>query len=195
MRIRELIREFDTREDVPIEVDDVVDFLKANNIKDEINFVGVDINTEVLRGSIHHFVVPGLGYGEPTHCADIFYSQGQSGDWQRLVCCKELLHLLDPDAQKVKSKADFLKQIEKIILPAEFQDPVADGAKVWSDRLATYFAVAVLFPWAARELLIEQVKDGKLTIEDVARLVDIPERYVALVFSEDWVTLHKLMIA
>ncbi len=172
----------------------VVAYLKKAQIKDEVNFVGVEMNSEVLRGSILHFIIPAAGYGEPTFCADIYYDKSQTSDWKRLVCCKELLHLLDPDTNKVKSKADFVRQVERIVLPPEFQEPVADGAKVLSDRVATYLAVAILFPWQARQLLLPPYVDGKLTLEDISRIADIPERYVALVLSDEWDTFHEIMI-
>jgi hypothetical protein len=193
MRVRNLIIKLDERETLPVEVDDIVDYLREQQIKDEIDFVGVDVNTEVLRGAIKHYVLPGLAYGEPTFCAEIYYDQTQGNDWVRLVCCKELLHILDPDALKVRSKADFLKLVEKIVLPAEFQDPIKDGAKVMSDRIATYLAVAALFPWGARTILMPAYREGKLSIEDIAVVADLPLRYVALVMSDEWVEIHKIM--
>lgn len=73
----------------------------------------------------------------------------------------------------------------KIILPPELQDPV-DGEQVWSDRAAVYQAVAILFPWATRELLMRTFQEGKLTIEDIATMLDLPSRYVRLVMSDLW---------
>jgi hypothetical protein len=195
MRVRDLIRAFDTREKLPVDVNDVVAYLKAQQIKDEVNFIGVDINTEVMRGAIHHFVIPGSAYREPILCADIYYDKNQGSDWRRLVSCKELLHLLDPDSQKVKSKKDFIRQVEKIVLPTEFQDTISDGAKVVSDRVATYLAVAVLFPLSSRAILMPAFKAEKLTTEDIAIIAEIPERYVALVMSDEWEAAHQIMIA
>ena len=43
--------------------------------------------------------------------------------------------------------------------------------------------MAILFPWAARDLLLAKFEEGKLTIDEIAQLVDLPTRYVRLVMS------------
>lgn len=194
MRVPKLIREFDSIETLPVDVDQVVDYLRREQIKDEINFVGVDINVEILRGKINHYVIPGIGYGEPTFCADIFFDRRQPDEWQRLVCCKELLHLLDSEGTKCATAPQIEHQISRMILPNEFQDIVADGVTVITDKIATYFAVAVLFPFAARQILMEPYRSGKLTLADVARMADIPERYALYVMHENWAQTHGLML-
>jgi Zn-dependent peptidase ImmA (M78 family) len=192
-KVLKLVSCFADREDPPIDVDEVVTYLREHGVKDEINFVAADLNTEILRGHIFHFVIPQAMYRDPIFCADIYYAKSQTKDWQRLVCCKELLHILDPEEQRVKNKEELRRQFERIVLPAEFQDPIKDGEKVTSDRVATYLAVAVLFPWATRELFRPSFQAGKLTLEDIARAVDIPVRYVALVMHDRWERFVSLM--
>lgn len=86
MRASKLIREFDSRDKLPIDLKDVIGFLQREQISDQIRFLGVDIDTEVMRGYIHQYEIPALAYGEPTFCADIYYALSQENDWRRLVC-------------------------------------------------------------------------------------------------------------
>lgn len=194
MSLQKLIRHFSAIETLPIDVNDVATQVKALGIQDEIRFIPVEMNTDVIRGNIHRYTLPALAYKEPCRCADIYYDGQQSDDWKRLVCCKELVHLFDPAGSTVKNKDDLRRQVEKIVLPSEFQDPVDDGLKVITDRLATYYAAAILLPLAARALLLPAIDDGKLTVEDVGRIADIPTRYAALVLSAGWAKLHPLMV-
>lgn len=193
MRLKKLIQQFDVKEVLPVDVNEVVQFLRDEQIKDEIRFVGVDIDSTVLRGFIKHYVIPGVGYGEPTFCADVYYDQSQSGDWKRLVCCKELLHILDNDHCRTNTEDAIEHQIERMILPEEFQNFHSESLGVQTDRLTIYYAVAVLFPWAARNLLVEPYEKGRLTVADIARIADIPERYAMLVMNTEWRRVHDIM--
>jgi hypothetical protein len=194
MRASKLVIEFDTQEVVPVDVNDVVSFLQTEGIKDEINFVGVDIDSQILRGNIIHFVIPRGAYKDPVFCADIYYDINQTRDWQRLVCCKELIHLLDAERERVKTGEQITHQIQRMVLPTEFQEIATDGVRVFTDKVAIYFAVATLFPMAARELLRPAFEQGAITAEDIARLADIPERYALLVMSEQWPKIHSILV-
>lgn len=139
-------------------------------------------------------MIPGGGYREPTYCADIFFDRDQTRDWQRLVCCKELLHLLDAEGNRVRTKEEIDHQIQRMVLPNEFQEMELDGSRVITDKIAIYFAVAVLFPFASREMLLPYYNDGRLTSEDIARMADIPERYALLVMSDTWPAIHSILL-
>lgn len=186
MSVGSLIEAFETRTQLPIDVNDVVEYLRRNHIKDKIEFICVDIDTKALRGQLVQWEIPGLNYGEPTLCADVYFGSDQGSDWIRFVCCKELLHLLDPFHAKVGAKEDFLKLAEKIALPPEMQDPIRDGEAVASDRIAVYQALAILLPKAARDILKAEVDAGRMTTTDVARIADIPQRFATLAMHELW---------
>jgi hypothetical protein len=81
--------------------------------------------------------------------------------------------------------------VKKIVLAPEDQDPLHDGDQVNSDRRAIYQAVAVLFPWAARKLVMPAYKAGTLTVADIAKMVHLPTRYVQLVMSDVWPISHE----
>lgn len=63
-----------------------------------------------------------------------------------------------------------------------------------SDRIAMLHAVAVLFPWATRKILLPKV--SKIGIQRIAdEIVDLPAKFVATVMSEQWGTIYRMMTA
>lgn len=198
MSIAKLIQEFDVRKIVPVDVNDVVAALGAHGSKDEIYFFPVDIDSDILRGQLVHWdrnedfeypTDPSQKLMKSVAC--IYYARSMTDDWQRLVTCKETLHILDAEGARASSVDVVFKLTEKIVLAPEFQN-ITDGSATLSDRAAMAQAVAVLFPWRARELIMA---DGSLTIAEIAKLVDLPIRYVALVMSETWDSLHDILLS
>lgn len=202
MSIGILIEEFAARRSVPVDVNDVLAVLRNKGIKDEVYFFPVDIDSEILRGQFVHWDEPN-DFEYPTDVtgavmksvAGIFYAESLSDDWRRLVCCKELLHILDPEAWRAASEEEVRRLTERIVLPPEYQDALKDGLPTASDRIGILQAIAVLFPWEAREILLKAVAAGRLNEAEVARLVDLPQRYTALVMSEYWPDLYADLCA
>ena len=190
--VGDLIRGFSTREVVPIDVqDDVVPYLRNLGVKEELYFFEADLIDDVLKGNIEHWEYP-VGLSQQG-VVEISYARSLDPEWKRLVCCKELIHLLDPVDARVMTEDEFDKLVSKIGLPAELQDPLGDGAPVWNDRLAVLQAVAVLFPWNTRQLFKAPYEGGRISITEIANYVDIPRRYAALVMSDDWEPVHHYL--
>lgn len=189
MEVRDLIAHFAAREVVPVDVqDDVVPVLKEIGGFELYFWPNEKINTDIFKGSITHWEYP-IGKDVQT-VYDISYSTNMSTDWQRLVCCKELVHILDPVDHRVMTDESFSRLIEKIVLPPGMGD-ASDGAKVLSDRVAIYYALAILFPWATRQLF-KEAKD-KISIDKIAEIVDLPVVYVQLVMHEVWEETHHYL--
>ena len=196
MSVAELIKKFDVRETVPVDVNDVITEFKDRGIKDEIFFWAVDLNDHHLKGQLVHIEEwdhPGFE-GAPTRTfADIYYAKDMPDDEKRLVACKELLHILDHPACRAATEEEVEKLFSKIGLPPEMQEPFKDGPAVNTDRTAIYQAVAVLFPYATRQLLLKPYNDGKINLADIIRMVDLPKKYVASVMHENWEGLHRVL--
>lgn len=193
LTIADVIRHFSIRAEVPVEVDEVVELFVSTGIKDHIFFWSIESDVEILRGKMKHWEYP-TPDGAIVSCLDVDISKNLDERWQRLVSCKELLHLLDPLGARVSDASTYGRLVEKVILPANLQDPFTDGHQVNSDRVAELQATAVLFPIAARELLHGPYQAKKLSIEDIVRLVDLPPRYVAYVMSDVWEGIHDMLI-
>jgi hypothetical protein len=195
MDAKDVIKHFRTVTTVPVEVDEVVEFLRASGVKDELYLWEVDINSERLRGSLVQWEPWEYPMnGEVHYVGDIYVAKSLPPDWRRLVVCKELLHVIDPVDCRVNSEADIEQLIEKLVLPPELQDAKQDGWKVLTDKVAIYEAIAVLFPLAARALMLELLKSGKTTVGEIAHIVDLPERFVRLVMWEKWPNVHSNLV-
>lgn len=195
MTAKILIEHFAATTQLPMRVRTIRDhMIQTLDIKDRIQFVGVEIDVNVLRGFLHQYrekEIKGSAL-RPMACADIHYDKRQPIEWQRLVCCKELLHLMDPKDYRTNTPAHVKRQIERIALPPGMDNLRTDGMRVWGDRLADLQAVALLFPLEARRVIVEKV--DTIGPENVARLVRLPEKYVRWVISPEWEELYPTIL-
>lgn len=195
MKVHELIKEFSSRVTLPVDVNDLIPILTKNGVETNVEFIGVDLNPEILQGQIKVFHMrPGV-YADPVRCANIYYHRGHSTDWQRFICCKELLHLLDPESAYTQEAADIDRLAEKIGLPPSMQDPLEDGLATNVDRLAEFRAASILLPYAARQAFLQPLSEGKLSINDIAEIADIPRKYVGFVMSQHWEKVHAWFVS
>lgn len=188
-----LINHFSSQDALPVDVNAVLAVLQENGCDDDIEFIGVDLDPDILQGKIKIFYIRDGVYAEPTRFANIYYHRGHGTDWQRFICCKELLHLLDPITAQTNSADEIDLLAEKIGLPPEMQDPVADGVATNIDRMAEWRAAAILLPLESRNALMEPYRQGVLTLDDIARMADIPRRYVGLLMSPLWEQVHDIL--
>ena len=84
---------------------------------------------------------------------------------------------------RVTKPEDIERLVEKIVLPSDLQDPFSDGIHALTDRVAITYAAAVLFPFGARQILMEPFTDNKLSLAKIADMAELPPRYAALVMS------------
>lgn len=191
----ELIKKFATWTFGPIDIEDHVRpaFL-GMGVKDKIWFwPDPKMNPAIIRGKIQHWEYKESEDGPDVRCADITYAEQMPNEWQRLVCCKEMLHLLDETGTNTREDIEHL--IEKVILPPDLQDPFNDGAHAVTDRVAITFATAVLFPYAAREVFMAKHSAGKFPLPQIADLMEVPVRSAALVMSDVWVDIYPLLLS
>lgn len=196
MSIANLIKAFSVKALGPIDIwDHVKPEFEKLGVRDEIYFFAdPKLDHTILRGKITSWSYPTGVAGRTNFVADITYADQQPNDWQRLVCCKEMMHIFDPIETRGGKAEDVDRLVDKIILPRELQDPFSDGLHALTDRVAVYYATAILFPLAARETLMQAYEAGNLSLEDIAELMEIPLKYAFMVMSEAWPEVHALMI-
>jgi hypothetical protein len=197
MRTQDLIEHFSRQESLPIDVNDVLSVLLGDDgIEDDVKFIAVELDTAILRGWCKIWHERNGVYGqELTRNVNVYYVKDDPNEWKRFVCCKELMHLLDPESARTETLAEIDQLAARIGLPPELQDPMADGVQANTDRLAELRAAAVLLPLAARDILLSPLADGKITLPDIAELADIPGKYAGLVMSSIWPRVHEALLA
>lgn len=193
MKVKDLITHFSKIEMTPVEVDDVIALMRDNGVTSNITYWGTDIIGDILRAQVLHWEYKDED-GENVSVVDIYYSDKLPIEWQRFVCIKELLHILDPESEYVNTPEQVAHQIERIILPPDLADPVRDGNRVLCDRFANYQAAAVMIPWATRQLLKSKVDSKKLTYHDIVNMTSVPLRYVILTMSDAWDEIYPLIV-
>lgn len=184
MSLLKLIRDFSSREIVPVEVDAIVDYLRTLGIKDQIYFFDAEMDTDVLRGAIVHWEYEAEGWTYKV--ADIYTARTLSNEEKRLVQAKELLHILDHRIDRANTPEEVEALIEQMALPLSEVDWQADGDHARSDRLGIVYALPVLFPTAIRDLLLPKLKEGKIDTARIADIVKLPKWTVDFVMSDMW---------
>lgn len=193
--IHKLIGFFSEFTVLPIDPDEVRDTIVSYGIKDEIEFVGVDVDDRVLYGAYRQYVKSDGLYADPVVHVDVYYNRSLGRDWKRLVCCKELLHMLDHTVSKTATKNDCENLVTHLAGLNLDGDPPFSNEKLqaWNDELMLYYAVAVLFPWEAREILYQDYCEDNARITEIVKVCDLPVSVVRLVLSDRWPRLYHLL--
>jgi hypothetical protein len=191
MSLLRVLKHFESVQELPIEIPEIRDVILAMGFQDSIVFVPCQkMDPAKLRGAFYQYTThPGI-YAAPEFRTLIVYSAKLAKDWQRLVCAKELIHVLDGKAEKTKTEDELQGLIDKLIGPLTTEDFGLADIMAAKDKLAIYQALAVLFPDAARTDALTQKKAGKST-EDIADQASIPPRFVELVLREEWPSLKN----
>jgi hypothetical protein len=113
---------------------------------------------------------------------------------ERLVCCKEMLHILDPEYVKSKTVAQVEDLISQIILPPEFSDPQTAGIDSNWDMIGIAHAIAVLMPMAAIEILRPALVAGHISIVEIAEIAELPLFAVSVAMGDRWPTIHAGLV-
>ncbi len=186
--------EFSECKDLPIEVNEVADALIKHGIQDSIIFSREDTDPGKIRGIFYQYTTsPGV-YCQPDFVTLIVYSSNVDLAWQRLICCKELIHVCDARIEKTDTQQEVSDLLEKILGPLSTEDYGLADMMAAVDKIALYQALAILFPAAARDSAREQLSNQK-TIEDIVKWVALPKQFVELVVSDDWPDIQNSLFS
>jgi hypothetical protein len=190
----DLINAFKDRTVLPIDLNEVRQWLLDRGIQNRIEFIGVELEpTGAIRGFLKRFKDRKGGWEiEPDEVSHIYYETRQGLDWQNMTCAKELIHILD--AACVTSKAAFDKLTQSLALPDDLRYLLKDPDFALVDKWGTAPACALLLPLAARELLLPAYDSRILTPSEIAKLAGMPTEHVRTVMSPSWPAIHDLIL-
>ena len=180
----DIIEFFSRFSSLPIRIDDVRDHALELGGVDEIRFHRTPMDSAVVQG-VHRMYEEMLN-GEHKRVAEIIYSSDLSKERSRIVCCKEILHIFDDDRHTAQSMEVVNSLVEQIIVPFSTGIYGASSNSASSDRLGDYFALLVLLPRDALHEIRPRYEATKLSVEDVARLAQIPVGFARLALSDTW---------
>lgn len=195
MSVGRLIEFFSTFTKLPVYIEDICGQMVDMGIQDEIVLIPMDAPPQILLGMMVRYRESGA-YTSPKNCALIFYNVNVGRDEQRLICCKELIHLFDTDHALTCTSEDFLTLVEGVI---DLEQALSTGtiqtnAQAFVDHAATLMALAVLFPHEIRDDIIAAHDAGRMSIGDIADEFDIPADHIPMLLSKTWDAIRTILM-
>jgi|GEM_PF-4385308 len=202
MRFSDVVRLLEQKRDLPIKPDDIKRIIVEGGIRDDIIYIGVDINAQVLRGKLVQILdernpSPIMGpYNLQTTglISKVYYAVKQDDDIKGIATIKELLHIVDPASVTTSNPQQVTDLFSKLSLPAEVNEMAKRSVQngdyehlhLAVDLYAEYRAVVAMVPERHRLLILEKYKERKLSIEEIARLTGLTPYYTRAVLSDVW---------
>ena len=143
---------------------------------DEIEVFEAPLPQERSRGFLQVFDQGGR------RVARVVYSSELTKKMRNVVCCKELLHILDQDDDMASSRHGVQRLIEDLRLSTLADLP----ATVRSDQSGSLHALMILFPRDYLYTVRQSYEAGEVTAEDISEAVQLPLPYVRVALSAQW---------
>ena len=173
---------FADREEVPVELDDVIAAAKECGGANEYR-----LYPDVDRTNAHANCVEFDPVDDPEYrIAEIYYSAAlRESDpyYWRVVCCKEILHTLENGHLKVESKHAVERLFQDIATRTEFHQMLKSTR--W-DILCEFATLLILIPEKARIVLKRKHRAGELTIARISEITKVPPHFVEMALSDEW---------
>lgn len=192
MRLQKLIAKFSTRTELPIEIPEVREEIIAMGIQDKIVFCpDAEMDKTKLKGAYMQFRVRPTMYGEYEDWSLIVFCANEGIPWQRMICAKEMIHILDDEAERTSTLDQLDGLLNRLLGSVSTEEFNIFDIMAAKDRLALYQAIPLLFPMAARDNAIQAVKSGRKTLHEIADDACLPVELVSLALTDNWPGLVK----
>jgi len=194
MSLEQLVDIFAAANQLPIEITEVQERVIALGVQDEIIFRPVDGDPRKCCGVYYQFVRHDGAYSAPTLVSLIIYTCNVTTEWQRVICAKEMIHVMDHQAGKTRTESDLQGLLEKLLGPLATEDFGLADLMAGIDKLAIYQCLAFLFPPLARTEALEEIRAGRKTVDDIAAWSALPLPLVQVVLSDAWPEMSKMLV-
>lgn len=186
MSVSIVVQHFDKQGKVPVDLAEVLQIIKVLQPGLNVRVKGVDVPANRIKGNCYRYQIPDSKILVPRQCALIVYSTQMELCEQRLVCAKELLHLLDGDPIRTSTQEQVLQLANELAQkrPASVQSYV--------DDLAKWQAVATLFPFTLWQQIMPRYKEDMAA--KIAEELQIPLSYVKAVMTPAWEEMRESIL-
>lgn len=191
MGFKKLVEHFDRQDALPIEIPAVRKAVMNLADINGIEFRAEPVEPTLLRGIYYEYEYDVGPYAGKGRIVRIPYSNKLDLPWQRVVCCKELIHCLDKVGERTTAPADVEDLLNSVLSKAPYGFGDVRAAK---DRLALYQAIVVLCPRKARDYAVQAFDNGILEEEEIARRLCLPDILVRLVLTKEWPEIKKVLL-
>lgn len=192
--LKELIERFKDHTELPIEVEEIAAEIKALGFQDEVHFYDVGADPAQIRGAFYQFTHrPGL-YAEPLLVTLVPYNANDPLEWQRVVCCKEMMHIFDSDLERTDTEEEVPEFLDKLLGPLSTDDFGVADFMAAKDKVALYQSLPLLLPKAALQIARQAVREGEKTADEVAEWARIPVILVRMMLEDEWDTINGALV-
>jgi hypothetical protein len=200
MLIKHLAKHFEDRVTLPIEIPEIRDAVVALGVQDDIVFSDEDMDPALCRGAFYQFTSKVAPYAPSDLISLIVYSRQLEIPWQRMVCCKETVHVLDKAEGRTNKPDEVLALVDKLLGPLSNEDYGMADMMAASDRLALYQGLAVIFPPAARLNALKKIEKAEseqaknAAMEQIAEWASVPLPLVRFALLEGWPSVREQIL-
>jgi hypothetical protein len=189
--LKRIIDGLKSRTALPIQVSEISDAITRSGCQDIIYFKGIDgENPTHIHGAFWRYTRrPGV-YADPEYIALIPYNLNDTLAWQRVTCCKEMVHLFDSDLERTDKAEEVVELLDRLLGRMSTDDFGIVDLMASKDKLALYYSLPLLLPKAALDIARADVSEGRKTAEDIALEVGMPLGLVRLMLNSEWDTLN-----
>jgi hypothetical protein len=189
--LKKIVESLKDRTALPVEVEEISAAIIREGCQDTIYFKGIDEEDPAqIHGAFWQYVRrPGV-YADPEFVALIPYNNRDTVAWQRVTCCKEMVHLFDSDLERTDKSDEVVDLIGRLLSRLSTDDFGVVDLMASKDKLALYYCLPLLLPKAALLVARDAVKAGTLTVKKVAEDACMPIGLVRLMLNEEWDTLN-----
>ena len=183
MSYQALVRAFSKIEELPVPVDQVLDWIRENTDHKQIDLHPVTRKRKAFRGAFRRMGVPtGAMYSHDFDIrTQVLFGEDLAPDWKRLVIVKEALHVFDPQGARIDTP-DGVRKLIPAIITSELLNAAAFAPAI-NDYLGPFRAMAVLLPRAARRKLAKARDAETRSTSEIATYAQLPEHYVDIWLS------------
>lgn len=167
-----LVSDFANRDAFPISINEILQWIQTRTDHKIIRLHPVSREHKSFRGAFRRRAVSTGGvYSDNFEIVvDIAFGAELPRPMQRLVICKEALHVFDAVGARVDTEEKVRSLIPAMNAPGDYPPDLP----FLMDKLGVYRALAVLVPTKARKRLAQNVEDGTRTVEEVATHLALP---------------------
>ncbi len=195
MYLKNLLDAVDNLQEMPVEINELAEELTRAGCQDRILFFpDPELDPAVLRGVHYKYTHRNGVYADPVFTTLIIYAKGLSLAWQRIVCCKELIHTCDSDVERTNTEEEVTGLLDKLLGPLSTENFGVADIMATKDKLALYQALVILFPMAARQQAMDALEAKSKTPEQIADWIKLPFPLVEMVLEPDWPRIRDLII-
>ena len=189
--LKTIIASLKDRIDLPIQVEEIAAAGVASGCTDIVYFKGVDGEDPAqIHGAFWHYTRRPNLYAEPDYIALIPFNLNDSLPWQRVTCCKEMVHIFDSELERTDRPDEVVDLLDRLLGRMSTDDFGVVDLMASKDKLALYYSLPLLMPKAALEAARRDIAEKRKTPADVAAQAGMPLGLTLLMLNSEWDTLN-----